>query len=44
MEFVGSLQSKPDDMPESKNVPQMPLAKKLWEIRTRAIASPNAIA
>ena len=35
LEFVDSLQSKP----ESEYVPQTSLAKKLWEIRTRAIAS-----
>ena len=35
LEFVDSLQSEL----ESEYVPQTPLAKKLWEIRTRAIAS-----
>ncbi len=35
LEFADSLQSEP----ESEYVPQTPLAKKLWEIRTRAIAS-----
>lgn len=39
LEFVEELQSKPDGTPESEYVPQTPLAKKLWEIRTRAIAS-----
>ncbi len=35
LEFVDSLQSEP----ESEYVPQTPLAKKLWEIRTRALTS-----
>lgn len=38
LEFALKLQSE-DGTPESEYVPQTPLAKKLWEIRTRAIAS-----
>jgi len=37
-EFVEGL-SKSDTTKESEYIPQTPLAKKLWEIRTRAIAS-----
>ncbi len=37
-EFVEGL-SKSDTPKESEYIPQTPLAKKLWEIRTRAIAS-----
>lgn len=40
LEFVDSLQSAPNQTEtESEYVPQTPLAKKLWEIRQRAIAS-----
>lgn len=40
LEFVDSLQSASNDTEiESEYVPQTPLAKKLWEIRQRAIAS-----
>lgn len=39
MEFALNLQSEPDGTPESEYIPQKPDAKKLWEIRTRAIAS-----
>lgn len=40
LEFVDLLQSEPNETePEAKYVPQTPLAKKLWNIRQRAIAS-----
>lgn len=40
LEFVDSLQSISNETEtESEYVPQTPLAKKLWEIRQRAIAS-----
>ncbi len=39
-ELVEALKSESDaTAPEPKYIPQTPLAKKLWEIRTRAIAS-----
>lgn len=39
-EFVEALKSESDTkILESEYVPQTPLAKKLWEIRQRAIAS-----
>ncbi|MCL1473314.1 hypothetical protein [Argonema antarcticum] len=39
-EFVEALKSESDaTAPESDYIPQTPLAKKLWEIRQRAIAS-----
>ncbi|MBO3464305.1 hypothetical protein G7B40_012515 [Aetokthonos hydrillicola Thurmond2011] len=40
LEFVEELQSQPEGVePESEYTPQTPLAKQLWEIRNRAIAS-----
>ena len=40
LEFVELLKSEPETTPtESDFVPQTPLAKKLWSIRQRAIAS-----
>lgn len=40
LEFVDSLQSASNETePESEYIPQTPLAKKLWEIRRRALAS-----
>ena len=40
LEFVDSLQSISNETEtESEYIPQTPLAKKLWEIRQRAIAS-----
>ncbi|MBE9007134.1 hypothetical protein IQ259_19195 [Fortiea sp. LEGE XX443] len=40
LEFVELLKSESETRsPESDFVPQTPLAKKLWEIRQRAIAS-----
>jgi hypothetical protein len=40
LEFVDSLQSEPNETEiGSEYVPQTPLAKKLWEIRQRAISS-----
>jgi hypothetical protein len=40
LEFVEALKSEPDETPIiTEYIPQTPLAKKLWEIRTRAIAS-----
>lgn len=40
LEFVDSLQFEPNETkPEAEYIPQTPLAKKLWEIRQRAIAS-----
>ncbi|KYC42976.1 hypothetical protein WA1_12780 [Scytonema hofmannii PCC 7110] len=39
-EFVEALKFESDaTAPKSEYTPQTPLAKKLWEIRTRAIAS-----
>ncbi|MUG99958.1 hypothetical protein F7734_49860 [Scytonema sp. UIC 10036] len=39
-EFVEALKFESDaTAPQSEYIPQTPLAKKLWEIRTRAIAS-----
>jgi hypothetical protein len=38
LEFVDSLQAESNEI-DADYVPQTPLAKKLWEIRRRAIAS-----
>lgn len=38
LEFVDSLQAESNEA-EAKYIPQTPLAKKLWDIRQRAIAS-----
>ena len=38
-EFVEALKDESEVESESEYVPQTALAKKLWEIRTRAIAS-----
>ena len=38
LEFVDSLQVESKE-PKAEYVPQTPLAKKLWDIRQRAIAS-----
>lgn len=39
-EFVEALKSESDTKTlENEYIPETPLAKKLWEIRTRAIAS-----